>query len=353
MGPTPVMAPKLFLTGTTGYIGGDFLYLVSERHPEWELTCLVRNTDKGAKIASIYPKVRLVYGDLDAAELIEEEAANADIVYHFANCDHERSAHAIAKGLARRKGQGPGFWIHTSGTLILGYETIKNNEYGNQLEKVFDDWDNIKELTSQPDPAPHRNVDKIVLSSYSDTVRTAIVCPPTIIGKGRGPDNTRSVQIYNTTGAFLEHKQAFKIEKGQNIWHQVNVQDLSELYLLLGEAAVNGGPPATWNEEGYYLAENGSFVWGDVLQSIANIAHKKDLLPSAELKSYKPDDADHVLPIWISIATNSRGVSIRGKKLLGWKPKERSIEDELPTAVDSEARLLGLTEGHAAKVEKD
>jgi hypothetical protein len=142
---------------------------------------LVRNTDKGAKIASVYPKIRLVYGDLDSAELIEEEAANADIVYHFANCDHEASAHAIAKGLARRNGEGPVYWIHTSGTLILGYETIKNNEFGNRLEKVFDDWDNIKELTSQPDAAPHRNVDKIVLQSYSDKVKTAIVCPPTIV----------------------------------------------------------------------------------------------------------------------------------------------------------------------------
>jgi hypothetical protein len=104
-----------------------------------------------------FPKVRLVYGDLDAVELIEEEASNADIVYHFANCDHEASADAIAKGLARRSREGPGYWIHTSGTLILGWETMEHEEYGNRLDKVFDDWDGVAALTSQPDQAAHRN----------------------------------------------------------------------------------------------------------------------------------------------------------------------------------------------------
>ncbi len=314
----------------------------------------MRNSDKGAKVATVYPKVRLVYGDLGSGALIEEEAGNADIVYHFANCDDEPSAQAIAKGLARRSAEsGPAFWIHTSGTLILGAETIANEKFGDRLDKVFDDWDHVDELMAHPDEAPHRNVDKIVLASYSDTVKTAIVCPPTIYGPGRGPDNTRSVQIYKATEAFLKHQQAFKVGKGANIWHAVHVQDLSELYLLLGEAAANGGAPATWNDQGYYLAESGSFVWGDVLQSIANIAHKDGLLPSADVKSYTPEEADALFPgAKYSIGTNSRGVSIRAKKLLGWKPKMPSIEDELPNAVESEARLLGMIKGHAAKVQE-
>lgn len=345
--------PKLFLTGTTGYIGGDFLYLVSMKHPDWEITCLVRNSDKGAKVAAVYPKARLVYGDLEAVDLIEEEAANADIVYHFANCDHEPSADAIAKGLARRNGDGPGYWIHTSGSLILGYETIALAEYGNRLDKVFNDWDNIQELISFPDEAPHRLVDKIVCTSYSDKVKTAIVCPPTIYGLGRGPDNTRSVQIYRATEAFLKHKQGFKVGKGDNIWHSVHVHDLSNLYLLLGEAAVNGGHPATWNDQGYYLAEDGSFVWADILQSIAEIAHKKGLLPDAALESLSPDEADRILGhARYQIGTNSRGLSIRGKKLLGWKPAMRSIQNELSDCVESEARRLGMIKRHAETVEE-
>ncbi|OAG44257.1 hypothetical protein AYO21_01253 [Fonsecaea monophora] len=275
---------KIFATGTTGYIGGDALYLISQKHPEWELTCLVRNSDKGAKVAAVYPKVRLVYGDLDTVDLIEEEAANSDIVYHFANCDHEASARAIAKGLARRNREGTGYWIHTSGTLILGWETIDLADFGNRLDKVYDDWDNVGELISQPDHAAHRN-------------------------------------------------------------------DLSNLYLLLGEAALNGGSPATWNDQGYYLAENGPFVWGDLIQEIANVAHKNGLLPEATVESLSPAEAETFLPnARLLMGTNSRGVSIRGKKLLGWKPAMHGIMEEIPECVESEAERLGLIKRHAAKV---
>lgn len=348
------MAPKLFLTGTTGYIGGDFLYLVSQKHPDWEITCLVRNSDKGAKVAKVYPKVRLVYGDLDSVELIEEEAANTDIVFHFANCDHEASAEAIAKGLARRQGAGSGYWIHTSGTMILATETVALADFGNRLDKVFDDWHHVQELTSHPDEAAHRLVDKIVLSAGTDKVKTAIVCPPTIYGPGRGPDNTRSVQIYRATESFLKHKKAYKVGKGENIWHYVHVHDLSNLYLLLGEAAVNGGPPATWNEQGYYLAENGSFVWGEVLQAIAKEAQKQGFLEDSKVESFSPDEADRLFDPLSKylLGTNSRGASLRGKQLLGWRPSMPGIEDEIPAVVESEARRLGLIKGHAATVEE-
>jgi N-acetyl-gamma-glutamylphosphate reductase len=71
---------RLFILGATGYIGGDALYAVVQAHPEYEITALVRNSDKGAVVAKEYAKVKLVYGDLDSVELIEEESKKADIV---------------------------------------------------------------------------------------------------------------------------------------------------------------------------------------------------------------------------------------------------------------------------------
>ena len=67
-------------TGATGYIGGDALYEIVQNHPEYEIVCLVRNSDQGALVASQYEKIRLVYGDLDSVELLEAEAKKADIV---------------------------------------------------------------------------------------------------------------------------------------------------------------------------------------------------------------------------------------------------------------------------------
>ena len=71
---------KIFATGVTGYIGGDALCAIAEKHPEYEITCLVRDSTKGGQVASQYPKTKLVYGDLDKVDLIEEESKKADIV---------------------------------------------------------------------------------------------------------------------------------------------------------------------------------------------------------------------------------------------------------------------------------
>lgn len=71
---------KLFVTGATGYIGGDALYAIATAHPDYDITALVRNTDKGAKVAAQFAAVKLVYGDLDSTALIEDESRAADIV---------------------------------------------------------------------------------------------------------------------------------------------------------------------------------------------------------------------------------------------------------------------------------
>ena len=75
------MAPKVFITGATGYIGGDGLYAISQKHPDWKVSALVRNQSKGAELESKYPQVRIVKGDLDSADVIEKEVQDADIVF--------------------------------------------------------------------------------------------------------------------------------------------------------------------------------------------------------------------------------------------------------------------------------
>lgn len=346
------MAPKVFITGATGYVGGDGLFEIVKAHSDWNITCAVRNSDKGAKIVQQYPSVKLVYADLNAVEVIEEEASKADLVYHFANCDHEPSARAIARGLARRINSGPGYWIHTSGALILGTETVDRSCYGDELFKVFDDWDGVNELTSLPNHAEHRNVDKVVLEAskaYPDKIKTAIVCPPAIFGRGRGPDNQRSVQVYRVAEAFLKYKKAFTVGKGKNVWNQVHIQDLSKLYLLLGEAAVNGGPPAIWDDHGYYFAESGFFVWGDVIKAVAEEISKQCHSGLMEMEELSPEDAAKWLPFAkFLIGTNCRGTSIRGKQLLGWEPREGSLMEEIPAVVKAEADRLRQIKNHAA-----
>ena len=71
---------KLFVTGGTGFIGGDALYAIATAHPEYEITALVRNSDKGAEVAAKHPSIKFAYGDLDSEAVLEEEAKKADVV---------------------------------------------------------------------------------------------------------------------------------------------------------------------------------------------------------------------------------------------------------------------------------
>ena len=131
--------------------------------------------------------------------------------------------------------------------------------------------------------------------------------------------------------------------KGENIWHQIHVHDLSDLYLAIGEAAAAGGGKATWNNEGYYFAENGPFAWGDIEKAVSKTAFDKGLIPSPE-----PDILDGTQTaaefapgpgLW---GLNSRGRAIRGRKLFGWDPHRPGALVLIPDIVDVEARALSL-----------
>ncbi|KAF2736931.1 NAD(P)-binding protein [Polyplosphaeria fusca] len=341
--------PKLFITGSTGYIGGDALYVITKTFPDLEITAVVRNSAKGAKVASQYPNVRLVYGDLDSIDLLTEEASKADVVVHTANCDHVASAEALLKGLGQKEGKS--WLIHTSGTGMLSFADFDRKSYGQRSEKVYDDWDGIKEVTSIPDHAAHRNVDKIILGAsdqYPGKVSTAIVCPPCIWGPGRGPDNKKSMQVYRMASATLKRGKGFHVEEGKNRWTEIHVQDLSDVYAALVNAALEGGGKATWNDEGYYFTENGDIVWEDIAKGIAKAAFDKGLIKTVDVENVSPEEAEKLSSfgsyLW---GMNSRCRAYRARKLLGWNPKQPKVESVLPTIVEGEAKELGLIKGHA------
>jgi hypothetical protein len=67
-------------TGVTGYIAGDALYALNEKHPDYEYSALVRTQEKADIVKKAYPNIRIVLGGNDDSDLIKEEAAKADVV---------------------------------------------------------------------------------------------------------------------------------------------------------------------------------------------------------------------------------------------------------------------------------
>lgn len=52
----------------------------------------------------------------------------------------------------------------------------------------------------------------------------------------------------------------------------------------------------------------------------------------------------------LSWGLNSKGFAKRARQYLGWRPKGRSLENEIPYIIDEEAEDLGMKTSHGQKV---
>ena len=82
------------------------------------------------------------------------------------------------------------------------------------------------------------------------------------------------------------------IGEGNARWNNVHVADLSDLYVLLCEAAVAQHlDPDIWGPRGYYLAENGEHLWSDIAKRIGQQAEQMGFIKSPETKTLSRDAA--------------------------------------------------------------
>ena len=229
-------------------------------------------------------------------------------------------------------------------------EDIKNNTFGQARDKIYNDLADVAEVTSLPDN-PVRIVDKLVLAAGTvscENVKTAIVCPPTVYGTGRGPCNYRSHQIPALCKSTLERSRGLTVNKGKNLWGNVHVSDLSKLYLSLAETAANGiasyaGKTTVWGPSGYFFCEAGEHVWSDAATWISEEAYKLGLIESQDVESITPEQANQ-LTYWGSglWGGNSRSRAKRARAVFNWSPTGPSLRDEIQSSVLAEAELLGL-----------
>lgn len=160
--------------------------------------------------------------------------------------------------------------------------------------------------------------------------------------------------MYNLVKATLKRGQAPQLGKGLTEWDNVHVHDLSDLFVLLVEATVankSDMDAKLWGKEGYFLAENGHHVWGEVSRQVGEAAFNEGYIKTKEVASMSVGEAKETAGFEaLSWGLNSKGFAKRARKYLGWKPTGRSLKDEIPYIVDGEAELEGLKVGHAQKV---
>ncbi|KAI0543217.1 hypothetical protein GGR58DRAFT_451157 [Xylaria digitata] len=270
----------IFLTGATGYIGGDLPHLLAQSHPEYTVRTLNRDPAKGEAIQKAFNGVQLVDGTLDDADLISQEAENADVVLHLAANKHLNSVEAIHRGLqAKSKSNKTPFCVQVSGASGLAAAEIadKSRTPGTPSYAAYNDLEGIDSIWSLIKQHPFREVDNYILSVATDTpaIKTALILPPIIYGQGRGPVNQRSVQIPGLAKATLERRRGLQVSPGLSQWGNIHIQDLSQLLLRLVENAVEGNEDSNvWGQNGLYLTSSGELSLGEISKSIAAAAFR-------------------------------------------------------------------------------
>ncbi|KAM5358599.1 hypothetical protein ACJZ2D_015144 [Fusarium nematophilum] len=332
---------SILLTGASGYVGGQVLRELVRGHPEYAISALVRDATAAANIAQVFPSIRTVVGDLDDGNLVEKEASQASVVLHVASNRHLESVQAIHRGLQKRSSA---YWIQISGASALAAGELASGSFqpGEASDAVFDDLDGISSIrTLIKAHEKARAVDNYVLDAALQTpsIKTALVLPPIIYGKGQGPIKQRSVQIPELARVALERGRAVRVGRGLSRWGNVHVGDIARLFYALAEAGAEGkDDEKLWGENGIYLTGVGEINWAEISERVAQAAKEQGLLESTEVEELHRPDADTVLPHGsVLFGTNARSRARRAAELLGWKPTGESIEAEIPRAVAEEA----------------
>lgn len=298
----------VFVTGASGYIGGTVATrLIRAGHT---VTGLTRDRAKAGALARI--GVRPVVGSLDDSQVLTEQARHADAVINAADSDHHGAARTLVAALA---GSGRPL-IHTSGSSIVGVGTD-----GEASATVFDE-DILGEGSEWAPDHPRRQarvaVDRLVLAAAEQDVRSAVLCHSLIYGHGRGPARD-SVLI----AALVDQARAAgvvqRVGAGRNIWSNVHIDDVADLYIL----ALEGTPPGT-----FCFVENGEeslAVMTDAIATALGLPGPRPWDPDSPDNLWHPEFARHAL------GSNSRVRATRAHRLLGWSPRHHSITAWLTT----------------------
>ncbi|KAH8654273.1 hypothetical protein BGZ61DRAFT_293725, partial [Ilyonectria robusta] len=234
-------------TGATGYVGGTVFHALVTAHPKYETTVLLREIPAG--FSEKYPNVKIIRGTFDETSVLTRAASEADIVVHHGNSDHVPAVQALLTGvIARANAFLPAYYIHLGGTGMIA----DTNALGDLTSKVWSDIDDIDTIWSLPHETIHRPTESLIQNAWTqhgNCLKTAVVCPPNIHGKGTGPGNRSSFYVPVFYQETVKAGAPFYVNSGSNVYSRAHVEDVAQVFLKLVEAAAAGGQGAEWNRD--------------------------------------------------------------------------------------------------------
>jgi nucleoside-diphosphate-sugar epimerase len=310
---------KIFLTGATGFLGGSLARrLVAEGHA---VRGLLRGDDRAGALAAL--GVEPVLGTLDDGELLARESRAADAVVNAADSDHAGAVEAIVDAL--RGSTKP--LLHTSGSSIVGDASNGHADpdvHGEEIMGSDSGW------SPAPDKAARVAIDRAVLDAARLGPRTVVLCNTMVYGTGTGL-NPDSVQIPRLVRQARASGVVRHVGPGANVWSNVHLDDVCDLYLRALDAAPAGS---------FYFVENGEASFADIADAIAD---------ALALGAPEPWSVEEAIAEWgyepavYALGSNSRVRGTRARAELGWAPRHRSVTGWIREAVTPDVPSRRLT----------
>ena len=292
---------RVFVTGATGYIGGSVaVRLVAEGH---QVSGLVRSAEAATKVRAL--GITPVMGTLADRAVLVEAARAADAVINAANADDADLLDAMLPALA---GSGKVF-LQTSGSSIVG-----DNAGGEPSDRVYDEDTPVAPL---PDKARRVAINERVRAAARDGVRSVVLCPSLIYGTGTGVHKA-SIQVPQLIELARRSGVARHVGRGLNVWSNVQIDDLVDLYLLALAKAARGS---------FFYAENGEASMKALAEAISRL-----LGFGGRTEAIALEDA---VKEWGGVAaaftfgSNSRVRARRARADLGWRPHRIGLLDDV------------------------
>nr|WP_315031467.1 NAD-dependent epimerase/dehydratase family protein [uncultured Chryseobacterium sp.] len=290
---------KVLITGITGYIGGTVARKLLDKN--YEVAGLVRNEVHVQELESL--GIKTIVGNIHNQDLIKTAVADVDAVIH--NADSADDAYAVDHFINAMEGSHKTF-IFTSGSAIFG-----GKENGRKSDFIF-----REDFPLQPrlEMASRVMINNYVLQSANKGIRSIVIVPTMVYGKGLGIKKD-SIQIPALIHFSQKKGHGVYFNEGENVWSNLHIEDLANLYVLALEKAKEGS---------IYYAENGS----SSLKNIAEIISKKyNLEPARSLSVQEAVDNFGPAGGYFGFASNSRCSADKARIELDWKPIYNSIEN--------------------------
>lgn len=292
---------KFFITGASGYIGGSLAAALTEAGHD--VSGLVRSAESAAALEK--RGIATVRGTLDDAAVLSDAVRATDVTVNAANADHRAAAMAMVEAL---RGSGKAF-IHTSGSSIVGSPAC-----GELVATAFDE---DTPFTPSPARAARVAIDKMVRDAVGQGVRSVVIAPSLIYGRGRGL-NPHSMQVPWLIALAKKSGIAKHIGSGENRWSNVHIDDLVALYLLAIEK-----PPAG----AFYFAENGENSMLEICEAINRMLGFGSATQSMTIEEAAAEWGEGAAEN--TMGSNSRVRAKRARAELGWQPQGPSLIEEI------------------------